>query len=665
MKKKIPLFILASLFVLAGCDNSSEDTSTTNPPVPLTLKQIEENISSTKFNGYTFSDKNNKILNATVSLFKNEVAVVGTASFEEEGESSFVQYRGFANNKYYDVESFNGKHARIKDIVEEEVDYFENNYKITKADAESDFASITYNKDWFVGDVMSFFEEGKNTTFTTNDNNTKVNLSAYGGGTKTMSASLTFDSESQLLGGSVETIDWGKDNFDEETKIPYDKDQKPVSKTTKEATLSLGEITGSDNEISFDISPYFISSIDDFVVKGYSYGLEDYKAYVGDSLSISDVQFSPSTALNSGDIKIITSSNEEVVKCDNESLNTYKAIASGYTVITAGIPYTDIYLNKGLDVVVPPLKTIWISSKNSKIQTGDTFSINVELYPETIVSSLDVSDFSVDISGDTSALKSNGLSADFKQISFTALAATAKDNPAVIKLVYKGGEINSNSLKINIIEPVIEADKTWLVGKWTATNTITNDYDESITYDTTFEFKADNSGSVVQSVTKIPVDNEASFTYTYDGEKIVFNSWSYDEDMTIKKPTSVVISADKSTISISANCMDNEMDYYTIKMELKKEVDISWLVGKWNADEDDDYCFATITFKLDFTGEVKFASSGSPIKFTYTYDGSNLIIDLNSTIFSFKSHKSLSNTKIVLVFDEEDEGQFTCNFLKQ
>lgn len=665
MKKKIPLFILASLFVLAGCDNSSEDISTTNPPVPLTLKQIEENISSTKFNGYTFSDKNNKILNATVSLFKNEVAVTGIASFEEEGETSFVQYRGFANNKYYDVESFNGKHARIKDIVEEEVDYFEKNYKITKAEAESDFASISYNKDWFVGDVMSLFEEGKNTTFTTSDNNTKVNLSAYGGGTKTMSASLTFDSESQLLGGKVETIDWGKDNFDEETKTPYDKDQKPVSKTTKEATLSLGEITGSDNEISFDVSPYFVSSIDDFVVKGYSYGVENYKAYVGDSLSISDVQFSPSTALNSGDIKIITSSNEEVVKCDNESLNTYKAIASGYTVITAGIPYTDIYLNKGLDVVVPPLKTIWISSKNSKIQTGDTFSINVELYPETAVSSLDASNFSVDISGDTSALKSNGLSADLKQISFTALAATAKDNPAVIKLVYKGGEINSNSLKINITDPVIEADKTWLVGKWTATNTITNGYDESITYGTTFEFNADNCGSVVQSVTKIPVDNEASFTYTYDGEKIVFNSWSYDEDMTIKKPTSIVISADKSTISISASCMDNEMDYYTIKMELKKEVDISWLVGIWNADEDDEYYSATITFNLDLTGEVKFTTYGGAIKFTYTYDGSNLDIKLNSTIYSFKSQKSLSNTKIVLVFDEEDEGQFTCNFLKQ
>lgn len=665
MKKKISLFLLASLFVLAGCDNtSSSESTTTDIQVPLTLKEIEENVSSTKFNGYTFSDKNNKILSAKVSLFKNEVAVIGTASFEEEGESSFIQYRGFANNKYYDVESFNGKHARIKDIVEDEVDYFERNYKITKADAESDFASISYNKDWFVGDVMSFFEEGRNTTFATSENNTKVSLSAYGGGTKTMSASLTFDSESQLLGGKVETIDWGKDNFDEETKTPYDKDQKPVSTTAKEASLSLGEITGSDEKISFDVSPYFISSIDDFVVKGYSYGVEDYKAYVGDSLSISDVQFSPSTALNSGDIKIITSSNKDVVKCDNESLNTYKAIASGYSVITVGIPYTDIYLNKGIDVVVPPLKSIWISSKNSKIQTGDTFLINVELLPDASVSNLDASNFSVDISGDTSALKSNGLSADLKQISFTALAATAKDNPAVIKLVYKGGEINSNSLKINITEPVVEADKTWLVGKWKATNTITNDYDESVTFGTTFEFKADNSGSVVQSVTKIPVDNEASFTYTYDGEKIIFDSWSLDEDMTFKKPTSVVISSDKSTISVTANCMDNEMDYYTIKMELKKEVDISWLVGKWNADEFDEYDSATITFNLDFTGEVKFTTYGGQIKFTFTYDGSNLNIKLNSTIYSFKSQKSLSKTKIVLVFDEEDEGQFTCNFSK-
>lgn len=664
MKKKIPLFLLASLFVLAGCDNTSSSEPTTDIPVPLTLKEIEENVSSTKFNGYTFSDKNNKILSATVSLYKNEVAVIGTASFEEEGESSFVQYRGFANNKYYDVESYNGKHARIKDIVEGEVDYYERNYKITKADAESDFASILYNKDWFVGDVMSFFEEGRNTTFVASDNNTKVNLSAYGGGTKTMSASLTFDSESQLLGGKVETIDWGKDNFDEETKTPYDKDQKPVSTTTKEASLLLGEITGSDEKISFDVSPYFVSSIDDFVVKGYSYGIEDYKAYVGDSLSISDIKFSPSTALNSGDIKIISSSNEEVVKCDNESLNTYKAIASGYSVITAGIPYTDIYLNKGIDVVVPPLKTIWISSKNSKIQTGDTFVINVELYPETAISSLDASNFSVDISGDTSALKSNGLSADLKQISFTALAATTKDNPAVIKLVYKGGEINSNSLKINVTEPVVEADKTWLVGKWKATNTITNDYDESITFETIFEFKADNSGSVTQTVTRVPVDNEASFTYTYDGEKIVFDSWSLDEEMTIKKPTSIAISSDKSTINMTANCMDFEMDYYTIKMELKKEVDISWLVGKWNADEFDEYDSATITFNLDFTGEAQFTTYGDPIMFTYTYDGTNLNIVLTGDTYSFKSQKSLSKTKIVLVFNEAEEGQFTCNFSK-
>lgn len=233
MKKNISLFLLVSLFALAGCDNTSSSEPTTDIPVPLTLKEIEENVSSTKFNGYTFLDKNNKILSATVSLYKNEVAVIGTASFEEEGESSFVQYRGFANNKYYDVESYNGKHARIKDIVEGEVDYYERNYKITKADAESDFASILYNKDWFVGDVMSFFEEGRNTTFVASDNNTKVNLSAYGGGTKTISASLTFDSESQLLGGKVETIDWGKDNFDEETKTPYDKDQKPVLQQQK------------------------------------------------------------------------------------------------------------------------------------------------------------------------------------------------------------------------------------------------------------------------------------------------------------------------------------------------------------------------------------------------------------------------------------------------
>ncbi|HBF68608.1 MAG TPA: hypothetical protein DDW20_04765, partial [Firmicutes bacterium] len=259
MKKKIFGLLIVSLLSLTGCDeHSSTSSSSVSTSISQSelLKQIENNILNTKFNGYSFKDKTKKITNASVKFYKNEVFLTGHAEFEEEGDVDFVTYKALFANKYYDIDSYSGKHARIKDIVEGTVTYEESSYKITLSEAKKDFDSVIYTKDWFVGDLMPFFDDENKPTAVVKEANNKqnVSLNAYGGGTKTMNAELTFDENKNLLGGSINITEWGKDNFDTETLQPFDKDQEPVSSSKKEATLLLGEITGNDSDVSIDLT---------------------------------------------------------------------------------------------------------------------------------------------------------------------------------------------------------------------------------------------------------------------------------------------------------------------------------------------------------------------------------------------------------------------------
>lgn len=667
MKKKVFGLLLVSLLALTGCDDNSSSSSSSSSVIvdpSEQLKQIESNILNTKFNGYSFEDKEKKITNASIKFYKNEVFLTGHAVFEEEGDTDFVTYKGLFADKYYDVDSYSGKHARIKDIVEGEVAFEDQNYKITAKNAKSDFDSVKYTKDWFVGDLLSFFKEENKPTAKVNEANNKQNVSleAYGGGTKTMSAEISFDENRNLLGGSVSVIDWGKDNFDSQTLRPYDKDQEPVSSSDKKATLSLGEITGNDTDVSVDLSPYFVSSIDDFDIKGYSDGIKSGTANVDDSIDVNVNSFTPKTALNAGDIKILSSDNEEVVKF-NESTNSFKALKPGTANLTVGLRNSEVKATKQITVLTPTLRTIWISAKAKTIDTGATFKATLELLPADVASNYTKDDFNVIISGDSEAIRFDSFSDDLTELNFTALKATKDNAPAKVNVALKDGSKTSNTITFIVKDPIIEQDKTWLVGTWKATNTITNSYNEETVYESTVKFFNDNIGTITQKVTDVAWDNEASFTYAYDGETIIIKTWTGDDYNTIKKPTSIIVSSDKSTITVVLLSQDWNEDYNEITIELKKDVDLSWLVGKWNASEDDDMSATSLTFNLDFTGTARFTTYGGDIKFTYTYDGTNLALNLNSTIYAYKKTVSVSKTKLVIQF-EDDEASFTSNLTK-
>lgn len=671
MKKKSIAFVLccSSLLALAGCNDDNTTTPTT-PTTPSSLfsnaNDIKSAIENTKFNGYYFSDKANKITDANVKFYKNETVIQGTADFEEEGKTKFIRYRGYTNTKFYDIDSYSGSHAREKTIVEtKSSDTSVSKFEITKKEIESEMSSLTYDKGWFIDDLLSFFGEENNPTFKESFNAIShaynVSLSAYGGGYKTMKAELSFNELKELLTGSVSITDWGKDNFDSETKTPLDEDFEPVSSSEKEVTLLLGEITGSNDKISFDVSPYFITSIDSFSIKGYSYGLNDGEAYINDSIKFEVNKYSPETALNSSDIVILSSGEESVIKCENKTLNTYKAIASGSSKITIGIPNTDVKASEDVIVLIPQVKYLWISTTKTTVETGKQFDVKMDFTPDGCLPNVSKGDISVVIADETK-IRFDGLSNDLSTAKFTALADTNGSKVAV-NIKY-GSSITSNTLNIIVKDPIVEADKTWLVGTWKAKVTQEDGYGDDITFTTTFVFNADNTGNVEQKVTMVAVPNSASFTYAYDGTNIVILSWEEDDDNTIRKPTSIVVSSDKTSVTIQAKCMDSEGDYLNVTMDLKKEVDISWLVGTWNANEDDDYSYATLTFNDDFTGSIKFTTYGGASSFTYTYDGSKLSLKLSSTIYSFVSDNSKSKDKLVLKFDEEDEGNFTLNLTK-
>ena len=668
MKKKIFGLLIVSLLSLTGCDeHSSTSSSSVSTSISQSelLKQIENNILNTKFNGYSFKDKTKKITNASVKFYKNEVFLTGHAEFEEEGDVDFVTYKALFADKYYDIDSYSGKHARIKDIVEGSVTYEESSYKITLSEAKKDFDSVIYTKDWFVGDLLSFFVDENKPTATIREANNKqnVSLNAYGGGTKTMNAELTFDENKNLLGGSINITEWGKDNFDTETLKPYDKDQEPVSSSKKEATLLLGEITGNDGDVSIDLTPYFVSSIDDFSVRGYSDGLKDGTANVGDSIDVNVNSFSPKTALNAGDIKVLSSDNEEIIKLE-ESINSFKALKPGTANITVGIKNTDVKATKQITVLTPTLKTLWLSSKTKTIETGSTFKATLEFYPAEVISNYTKDSFNVIISNDTDAIRFDGFNDNLTELNFTALKATKENTPAKVYVELKDGSKKSNSISFVVKDPIVEQDKTWLVGEWKSTTTIEDKYGDKNVFHTTFKFNTNNDGSVTQKVDGIAVENSASFTYAYDGENIVFKTWTLDDDGTIKKPSNITISSDKTKISITMSCIGlDEGTYITVTTELEKSIDVSWLVGTWNASEDDDMPATTLTFNLDFTGTAKFAAYGGNIAFTYTYDGTNLTLKLNSSIYSYKKTVSVSKTKLVIQF-EDDEASFTSNLTK-
>ncbi len=674
MKKKISyILLLASVFAMASCGETTSNSgsvsssgsisnSTSNKPsnstsdsvsskpsasvapqpvfdIPSSISEIKANIDATKIKGYSFEDDSSKKANGDVSFNKNEILIKGKATVEDEGSletSDLLIYKGFNDNTFYDIENYLGKHAKRKNIVSEVEDA---KAQISLDEVEKEIDGVLYNKKWFQNNVSKILVDGA--TFTSKTQEDFYELTVTFVNNRTINkAKLSFDEDNQLLEGQLESNTWPSDNFDSETNEPIDASQKPTSSSKYKATFVLGE--DNKEEITFDVSKYYITSIDEFYVSSYSdKENNDGLAKAGQYVDVRINKFSPATALNVDEFKIVESSNSSVITIDPIT-SSAKAVKSGEATLTIADPIRSVSVTKKVTVTSPSLNSIWISITNKTLKVDDTATIKVEAYPAESDEELEA------ISSDPTVVEIGEI-VDRKSLSIKGL----KEGTSNITVRSKNNpDISSRALTITVEKKQEEQEINWLIGTWTH---------KVADFDTTFTFNANGTGSVKQDA-GVVVPNEATFNWSYDGATIVFSSWDSEENM-LKTPKGISISEDKKSITLTMPSTNADGDYEDVNMTLTKAM---WLVGTWVSD-DDDFGTTTLVLNEDGTGTIKNGRT-STYKLTWEFDGTTLSFPEDgwkSNYYWVNKIISLSEEqdKLEIRF-EDDEGFYPVTFTR-
>ena len=640
MKKRIFLIPLC-VMALAACDHvtssssqstSSSSSATTEIVLPKTLEEIKSNFEKTEFNGYSFVDNENGEYKGTSTFKENEIFVKGNTK-NDGATDEFVIYKGYANNKFYDIEDNVIRKAMVKNIVETKQD---TTTEITLEEAKNEIASVKYNKEWFSKYTASIFTSDTKFNVELKDNMYVATLNTFLGGTKVASSTMKFSGDNKFLSGEIVFNQWTTENFDTTKKEPIDEDQKPVSSYVKSIEYKFEE-KGDTTKLDVDVSNYFVKSLDEFYVSSFDdKKANDGKGVAGEYLSLDIRKFSPSTALNTSmaDFKFTLSSNPEVIEITNSG--SAKCLKEGTATVTIKDLANNISLTKDITVETPALTSIWLSTSNKNLTVGDKQTIKIEAYPVASKDELEVFSSANDV-------LSVGTISNRTSVEVTALKA----GNATLTVRSKKNTSISKSINFVIKEKSTSVDSTWLVGEWKHANTV---------FDTTFKFNSDGTGEVSQTVLEYNgMQQSTTFKWEYNGQ-LIFTEWGRDEYLV--KPTTINVASDKSSIYIEMKCDDGSGEgLVTVKMTLKKFNDTSWLVGTWNAD--DDYFGTTVmVFKADGTGTIKNGPSYSSAKsFSWTYDGKTLSFpedDWKPTMYWVSKVVSVSKDRIVINFEDDD-----------
>lgn len=641
MKKRI-LLIPLCVMALAACDHvtssssqstSSSSSATTEIVLPKTLEEIKSNFEKTEFNGYSFVDNENGEYKGTSTFKENEIFVKGNTK-DDGVTDEFVIYKGYANNKFYDIEDNVIRKAMVKNIVETKQD---TTTEITLEEAKNEIASVKYNKEWFSKYTASIFTSDTKFNVELKDNMYVATLNTFLGGTKVASSTMKFSGDNKFLSGEIVFNQWTTENFDTTKKEPIDEDQKPVSSYVKSIEYKFEE-KGDTTKLDVDVSPYFVKSLDEFYVSSFDdKKANDGKGVAGEYLSLDIRKFSPSTALNTSmaDFKFTLSSNPEVIEITNSG--SAKCLKEGTATVTIKDLANNISLTKDITVETPALTSIWLSTSNKNLTVGDKQTIKIEAYPVASKDELEVFSSANDV-------LSVGTISNRTSVEVTALKA----GNATLTVRSKKDTSISKSINFVIKEKSLNVDSSWIVGEWHHSNT---------SFDTTFTFRKDGTGRVYQFLDGDETYGQnASFKWSYDGNNITLSDW-IDVDGYFSEPTKVTISSDKSKITIVAKCYNSDGVGVDLTMSLTKVNDTSWLVGTWNAD-DDDFGKTVLVFNADGTGTIKNGPYGSARKITWKYENNVLSFPKDGwtpTTYWVSKIVSVSKDRIVINF-EDDEG---------
>lgn len=657
MKKKALLILgVSAVMGLAACGGSQGDVASSNTKdtdasqktsetsastLPSTVEEILANVQATSYCGFDFEEKGDTKANGRVLFTENDLWVSGKATFEEEGVVNMLIYQGKRGNDFFDIENYVGVHARKKHIVAEVTD---DNTQIAESAWKEKLSEPRYNANWFQDSLTSLFEHNPSLSVKEAGTEYTATLSSYLGGTSILEGTLRFETATNtFLGGTLTQNKWGDDNFNAEQKAPIDADQKPEQSSVKIAELLSEKPSGAE----FDPAPYFVSSIDEFYVSSYSdYQANNLKAEAGSYVSLHLEKVSPATAINDRDIKIIATSDPEVISVDSFT-GSVKALKPGSAKLTISDPLGEVTKEVTVTVTSPALKALYLYADQSTLKPGDTSNLRVEFYPETSLEAFEA------VSSAPDVVQVISIAADRKSVQIKALKAGTAE--ITLHSVANPSIKTSKAVKITVKEPAPEVDTTWIVGKWSYS---------SSSYDVTFTFNKDKTGDVLLVIDD-DLENKATFNWTYDGVAIAFSNWKCPSSGYVDTIKSITLEANAASFKATLT-FDDEDGYDTTRTWTltKEKEDVSWLVGTWKPEDENVPCFV---FNADGTGKFKASFYGGEYDFTWTYAAGVLSFPKDGwkdQMETIKTVKSASASGITVQIDDGEEV-YTVTVVKQ
>lgn len=566
MKKKALLILgVSTVMGLAACggnrgdvtssntkdtDASQKTSETSASTLPSTVEEILANVQATSYCGFDFEEKGDAKANGRVLFSENDLWVSGKATFEEEGVVNMMIYQGKRGNDFFDIENYVGVHARKKHIVAEVTD---SNTQIAESAWKEKLFEPRYNANWFQDSLTSLFEHNPSLSVKEAGTEYTATLSSYLGGTSILEGALRFETATNaFLGGTLTQNKWGEDNFDAEKKTPIDTDQRPEQSSVKIAELLSEKPSGAE----FDPAPYFISSIDEFYVSSYSdYQANNLKAEAGSYVNLHLEKVSPATAINDRDIKIIATSDPEVISVDSFT-GSVKALKPGSAKLTISDPLGEVTKEVTVTVTSPALAALYLYADQSTLKPGDTSNLRVEFYPEASLETFEA------VSSAPDVVQVISIAADRKSVQIKALKAGTAE--ITLHSVANPSIKTSKAVKITVKEPAPEVDTSWIVGKWSYS---------SSSYDVTFTFNKDKTGDVLLVIDD-DLENKATFNWTYDGVAIAFSNWKCPSSGYVDAIKSITLAANAASFKATLT-FDDEDGYDTTR---------TWIMAKEKED---------------------------------------------------------------------------------
>ena len=260
---------------------------------------------------------------------------------------------------------------------------------------------------------------------------------------------------------------------------------------------------------------------------------------------------SPATAINDRDIKIIATSDPEVISVDSFT-GSVKALKPGSAKLTISDPLGEITKEVTVTVTSPALTALYLYADQSTLKPGDTSNLRVEFYPEASLEAFEA------VSSAPDVVKVISIAADRKSVQIKALKAGTAE--ITLHSVANPSIKTSKAVIITVKEPAPEVDTSWIVGKWSYSGT---------SYDASFTFNKDKTGSALMSFDE-GIENTATFSWAYDGVAITFSNWKSPYLANIDNPKSIVI--DPSAISFTVKLtFDDEEGAMSRSLTFKKE----------------------------------------------------------------------------------------------